>query len=114
MKQKLINILEELGYPIFLQGTLNSENEYPNTFFTFWNFSTPEIRKYDNKATAAEWGFWIEFYSTDPKKVEEIPLKAKEKLEAQDFYFYEKPCDITSNTKLHTATRMTTYAVERY
>lgn len=114
MKKKLIRILEEFGYPVFLQGTLNSEEDYPAAFFTFWNFSTPENKKYDNKANGAKWGFWIEFYSNNPIKVEKIPLEAKKKLEKAGFEFDGKPCDITSVAKTYTGARLTAYILENY
>ena len=48
MKSELIEILETLGFPVFLQGSLNSVEEYPDNFFTFWNFDTPEAAYYSD------------------------------------------------------------------
>ena len=50
-KKKLIEILETMGYPAYLQGSMSEDDEYPESFFTFWNFDTEEIRHYNNKAT---------------------------------------------------------------
>ena len=48
MKEDLITLLKTLNYPVFLQGSLNSEADYPDSFFTFWNFETPETAYYSN------------------------------------------------------------------
>lgn len=36
MEDKLIELLESFGYPVFLQGSLGSGDDYPSSFFTFW------------------------------------------------------------------------------
>ena len=46
LKEKLIEILETMGYPAYLQGSMSEYDEYPESFFTFWNFDTEEIRHY--------------------------------------------------------------------
>ena len=37
MEDKLIEILEAFGVPVFLQGSLADDEPYPDSFFTFWN-----------------------------------------------------------------------------
>ena len=70
MKNKLISVLESIGHPVFLQGSLSPDEIYPETFMTFWNFEAPEILFYDNEAHSAVWGFWVFLYSSDPELVE--------------------------------------------
>lgn len=114
MKEKLIEILEALGYPAFLQGSLNPEEEYPDSFFTFWNFSTPEAGFYDNDPIRAVWGFWIYFYSTDPALVEQIPEQARQALKAQDWIPDGKAIDVTVNRSTHTGKMFTVRKFENY
>lgn len=114
MKEKLIEILEALGYPAFLQGSLNPEEEYPDSFFTFWNFSTPEAGFYDNDPIRAVWGFWIYFYSTDPALVERIPEQARQALKAQDWIPDGKAIDVTVNRPTHTGAMLTVRKFENY
>lgn len=114
MKEKLIEILEALGYPAFLQGSLNPEEEYPDSFFTFWSFSTPEAGFYDNEPIRAVWGFWIYFYSTDPALVEQIPEQARQALKAQDWIPDGKAIDVTVNRPTHTGAMLTVRKFENY
>lgn len=80
MKQKLIDTLTPLGYPVILEGSL-SPKEYPDSFITFWNFMTSN-RSYSNEDEITEYGFNVRFYSTSPTLVEDnkkLILKALKK-----------------------------------
>lgn len=114
MKADLIAILEELGYPVFLQGTLQSEEDYPESFFTFWNFSTPEAAYYDNDAGRAVWGFWVYFYSTSPQLVESVPEQARKLLKQNDYILDGKAHDIAVDKPTHTGAFFTVYKYENY
>lgn len=114
MKADLIAILEELGYPVFLQGTLQSEEDYPESFFTFWNFSTPEAAYYDNDAGRAVWGFWVYFYSTSPQLVESVPEQARKLLKQNDYILDGKSHDIAVDKPTHTGAFFTVYKYENY
>ena len=114
MKTDLIAILEELGYPVFLQGTLQSEEDYPESFFTFWNFSTPEAAYYDNDAGRAVWGFWLYFYSTSPALVESVPEQARRLLKQHDYILDGKAHDIAVDKPTHTGAFFTVYKYENY
>ena len=63
MREKLINLLESFGYPVHLQGSLLSVDDYPDSFFTFWNFQNDGDLFYDNESHASDFGYWIYFYS---------------------------------------------------
>ena len=36
MKEKLIEILETMGYPAYLQGSMSEDDEYPQAKFRVW------------------------------------------------------------------------------
>lgn len=114
MKSKLINLLETLGYSVFLQGSLNSEEDYPDSFFTFWNFDTPEEAFYDNEANQALWGFWIYFYSIEPELVEIMPERARKLLKENGFILQGKAHDISVDKPTHTGAFITVYVKELY
>lgn len=113
MKQKLIKIVEELGYPIFLQGTLQKEEEYPCSFFTFWNFQGDESY-YNNESKKCVWGFWLYFYSNDPQLVETEMLKAKKLLKENNFIIAGRATDTQSDEVTHTGTMLEIYYIENY
>lgn len=114
MKEQLISILATLGYTVFLQGTLQDTASYPESFFTFWNFTTPEAAYYDNDAGRAVWGFWIYFYSTSPLLVETEPEKARKLLKSSGYILEGKAHDIAVDKPTHTGAFFTCYVYENY
>lgn len=114
MKAQLIELLESFGYPVFLQGSLNSVDAYPDTFFTFWNFENPESEFYDDHAGRCIWGFWIYFYSVDPVLVETISEQARQLLRANNWIVGGKPTDISVSKPTHTGAMFTAYIFENY
>lgn len=114
MKSELIEILETFGFPVFLQGSLNPDDAYPDSFFTFWNFDTPETAFYDDDANRAVWGFWIYFYSADPMLVEQMPENARKLLKAAGWILQGKAQDIQTDKITHTGAFFTAYKFENY
>lgn len=114
MKEQLITLLETFGYDVFLQGSINSEEDYPESFFTFWNFQTPEAAFYDDNAHRAVWGFWIYFYSVDPLLVEQIPEAARQFLKKNGWIPQGKPTDISVDKPTHTGAFFSAFIFENY
>lgn len=114
MKSDLIALLQTLGYPVFLQGSMNANEAYPDNFFTFWNFETPEAAFYDNDADRAVWGFWIYFYSVNPLLVETEPEKARKLLKQNEYILDGKANDIAVDRPTHTGAFFTVYKFENY
>lgn len=112
MKEELIEILEGFGYPVFLQGSLNSADDYPDSFFTFWNFSTPEELFYSNEPHGAWYGFWVYFYSTNPLKVQTVTEQARQALRAADWTPEGMPNDISVDVPTHTGAFFTVYKLQ--
>ena len=113
MKEKLIELLESFGYPVFLQGSLG-DCAYPESFFTIWNFETPETAFYNNDAGRAVWGFWIYFYSIDPALVEQQPEAARQLMKKSGWILEGKANDISVDVPTHTGAFFTAYKFENY
>ena len=102
IKDKLIQILSTFGYPVFLQGSLNSEQRYPPSFFTFWNNETYDGNHYDNAEISYIWNFDVNFYSNNPELVNTVLISAKAKLKQEGFIVggvgYDLPTDEITHT----------------
>lgn len=114
MKQELISLLETFGYPVYLQGSLASVGDYPESFFTFWNFTAQESAFYDNDANRCVWGFWVYFYSTDPQLVLEKTELARKLLKQNGFIPDGKPVDLSTDAPEHTGAMFAVYKMENY
>ena len=112
MKQKLIQLLSSFGYPVFLQGSLNPSEQYPDRFFTFWNFNNDDSAFYDDDTNRAVWGFWVYFYSVNPQLVESVPEQARRLLKQNEFILQGKATDIDVDRPTHTGAFFTTYIFE--
>lgn len=102
MQDLLIQILETFKYPVFRQGSLNPEEPYPETFFTFWNNSIDDSSHYNNKTNNYVWDFDLNVYSNNPDKVNSLLLEAKEELEKNNFIINGKGHDVASDEPTHT------------
>lgn len=106
MKQKLIKTLSAFGYPVLLQGTLNPEEAYPNTFITFFVDSTDDNGHFENKTNSVNWSFSVILYSNDPEIVNTKPDEIRAALKAVGFIPQGKGNDILSDEPTHTGWAM--------
>ena len=112
MKELLINILLTLGYPVKLQGSIEKDEPYPESFFTFWNNNTDDGSHYNNKPINYVWDFDVNFYSENPELVNTKLLLAKEKLQKQGFIIRGKGYDVASDEPTHTGRGMNVLKIE--
>lgn len=102
MKDKLETLLLTFGYPVRLQGSMSEEESYPPSFFTVWNNSTEDMAFYDNASSACVWDFDINFYSSDPALVNEVPLLVIQLLRRNGFIIDGQGYDVMSDEISHT------------
>lgn len=114
MTDTLCTILEDFKYPLFLHGTLDANTAYPDSFFTYWNFQTPEAAFYDDEPHRAVWGYHIYFYGTDRQTVESVIEQARSALKAAGFIPQGKSIEATSNRINYTGRMITVKAFENY
>lgn len=107
MVDLLISTLEPLGYPVRLQGSLLSDESYPENFFTFWNDSADGIGHYSNLEGAVLWQYSLNFYSTDPVLVNSKLLEAKALLKSAGWVVNGAGYDVLSDEPTHTGRGIT-------
>ena len=107
MKQKLIDILEKhCPSNVYLQGTMNPDEQYPAEFVTFWIPSTEDGAHYDNAVAAVDWTVYVIYYSSDPTQVNTKPFEIAADLKAAGFVQQGKGNDILSDEPTHTGWTM--------
>lgn len=106
MKQKLIDALKQFGFPVFLQGTLNPNEAYPDHFFTIWTDYTADNAHYDNGVHSVDWNFTVIFYSIRPASVQTVPQIVRDVLRNNGFIPQGKGQDIPSDEPTHTGWAM--------
>lgn len=112
MEDRLIEILEGLGYPVFLQGSLLPDEPYPDSFFTYWNDSTGGQSFYDNDENSITWTYSVNFYSIDPKLVNTKLLEIKPLLKQAGFIVNGAGYSVISDEITHTGRGIDVYYLE--
>lgn len=102
MDDLIISTLEALGYPVKLQGSILSDEPYPDHFFTYWNDSTDGTSYYSNNEGAILWAYSLNFYSTDTVLVSTKLLEAKALLKSAGFIVSGAGYDVASDEPTHT------------
>lgn len=107
MEEKLIELLEGFGYPVYLQGSLAADEPYPETFITYWNGSTDGSGYYDNGNTQAVYSYDVNVYSEDPDAVYSLPRKIAEALKAAGWITPPDGYSVASDEATHRGRGMT-------
>ena len=98
---------------VYIQGSLSNDDEYPDSFFTFWNNDTNDEAFFDNTETEIIWDFDLNFYSNDPALVNSVLLEAKQLLKAVGFIPDGSGHDVISDEPTHTGRGMNLLFIER-
>lgn len=112
MEDNLINILSELGYPVYRQGSMSDDEIYPSTFLTFWNYDTPDHSHYDNSEYGYAWSFNIYVYSNDPELTYSVLAEARIKLKKAGWIVNGKGFDVQSDEATHTGRGLEIFFLE--
>lgn len=107
MEDLLIETLEQLGFPVRLQGSLLATEPYPDHFFTFWNDAADGTGFYSNDEGAIVWEYSLNFYSIDPILVNTKLLEAKKLLKNVGFAVSGAGYSVMSDETTHTGRGIT-------
>lgn len=112
MKDRLRELLETLGYPVYLQGSMGDDEEYPADFITFWTADSEDVAHFDNESHATSWLFYVYFYSSNPANVASVPDTIRSTLKAAGFIPDGRGHDIMSDEPTHTGWIQEFYCLE--
>lgn len=112
MEDKLIELLESLGYPVYRQGSFTEGQEYPRSFFTFWNTGSPDHSHYDNDNYGSEWAYGVYFYSSDPELPYKLISDARILLKQNKWIVPSKGFDVVSDEATHTGRGLEVFFLE--
>ena len=114
VKQLLIDTLDETFHlPIYLQGSLSVDDDYPAAFFTFWNNYTDDDAFFNNTESQVIWNFDLNFYSNDPVLVNTYLMQAKAALKAVGFIPDGSGHDVLSDEATHTGRGLTLLFIQK-
>ena len=112
MEDRLIRLLESLGYPVYRQGSFASDEEYPDHFFTFWNHASNDHAYYDNQDYGTNWSYSVYFYSIDPELAYDAVMEARAKLKESGWIVPSKGFDVQSDDAGHTGRGLEIFYLE--
>lgn len=112
MEDKLIQLLESFGYPVYRQGSISEDESYPETFFTFWNNLSEEGTFYDNESHSEAGDFDVNIYSSNPTLIYTTLKEAKQLLKQNNFIIADSGHDVLSDEQTHTGRGMNVLIIE--
>lgn len=103
VKNNLISILETYCPDnVYLQGTLNPDEDYPETFITFFITDSSFDTFYNNDSNSIDWSVAVMIYSNSPVKIDEISKGIIKDCKAAGFIPQNAGNDILSGVESHT------------
>lgn len=112
MEDTLIGILKSFKIPVIRQGSLPTDEEYPKTFFTFWNNDEEGESFYDNKTSSVLYDFSVNCYSTDPALAYELLRNARALLLENGWIITDRGYDVSSDEITHVGRGMNVMYLE--
>jgi len=106
MEDVLIQILESFGFPVIRQGSLAPSEQYPETFFTFWNNSEIEQSAYNDQTLSVVYDFDVNVYSSNPETVYTLLQEARKLLKKNGWQTPDRGHDLASDEITHTGRGM--------
>lgn len=112
MEDNLVEILSTFGYEVYRQGSMSDDEEYPETFFTFWNNDSPDHSHYDNSDYGTDWDFDVNVYSIDPALTYSLLTDVRTALKAAGWIVPSKGHDVASDEPTHTGRGINVFYLE--
>lgn len=98
--QRLFELFEEIGLPYYRQGSL-TDNDYDDSFFTFWNVDTTDDSFYDNSEHRTIEYVQIGFYTNDAHLIYSQMDDFVKRAKARGFVIAGKPRDADADKETY-------------
>ena len=69
---RIVNLLSQLGVPVYRQGSIAADQEYPDKFITYWQRTSSDPSAFDNRYASHSVTTDINAYAHDPDVAEEL------------------------------------------
>lgn len=106
MEDRLIELLQLICPVVIRQGSLTDNDDYPDTFFTFWNNDETEHSAYNNDTLNVAFNYDVNCYSSDPNTAYNLLSDARKLLKDNGFKPLSRGYDIGSDESTHTGRGM--------
>lgn len=106
MEDNLIELLESFNFPVIRQGSLSPDEQYPPTFFTFWNNDEEGQSYYDNNVILVTYDYDVNVYSNNPQITYDLLKQARNLLKQNDWIIADRGYDVPSDEITHTGRGM--------
>lgn len=110
--ENAISILKTICPKVIQQGSLPQNEQYPGSFFTFWNPDTSDNKHYDNAAHGCVWTLDVNFYSTDNLEVYSSLAAAMDAMRDAGWKISGKGHAVASDYSTHTGRGFTALYLE--
>lgn len=101
----LLEVLTGYGYPVYKQGSMSADEEYPETFLTFWNDESLDRTFYDNVEHGIVMSFNLFCYSSDVEKTYSVLERVRKDLKKEG-WITSRSYDAASDQETHTGRGM--------
>lgn len=113
MIEKLIATLESTDLPVFLQGSLSENDQYPDHFFTYWNNDSFDLKHFDNQKAGVVWDFDVNMYSHDPRFLTTMTIDVINLLKSAGFIVSGAGYSVASDEPTHTGRGFNAMYIQR-
>jgi len=113
IKDDLLNVLEQFGFPVFLQGTIEPDAEFPADFITFQITASDTAAAFDNDDVLTAWDINVNYYSNNPLNVATFPEQIRAALKNAGFIPQGRGVDLPTDEPAFTGWAMDYYKLEQ-
>lgn len=108
----LKDIINELGFDLYAQGSFTSSSDYPSSFFTYTQIDSEVDRHYDNQDNRTVWSFWLNFYTTEWSTVQTVLDRVRNLLKENNWLVPNRGRTVESDSEDHVGKELTIYFIE--